>query len=352
MAFHPATHVPLAPLTTFELGGPARFFAECSADTDLIAALDFAETHDLPLFILGGGSNVLVGDAGFPGLVLRLHPTENIVEDHGRFTIAAGSIWDRVVARLVENGWTGIECLSGIPGTMGAAPVQNIGAYGQEIADTLQDVRVFDRRTHSFRKLSRDECRLSYRHSLFKIEPHRYIILDVTLDLRQMAPRTPRNEELARTLPPHANSKQIREAVLAIRTKKGMVYDQSNPCHRSAGSFFTNPIVTSVKANEMAESACAQGQITDPSEMPQYPVSAGQLKIPAAWLIEKAGIPKGFRQGAVGISPYHALALVHYGGGTTAQLLQLASHVQDLVFDRFQVKLIPEPVFIGIDEKK
>jgi UDP-N-acetylmuramate dehydrogenase len=334
------------------LGGPARFFAEPSTDEDLIAAVEFAETRGLPVLILGSGSNLLVGDAGFPGLVLHLSHQEKIVGENGRFTIPAGSLCDSVVAHFVENGWTGVECLSGIPGTMGAAPVQNIGAYGQEIADTLVEVRVFDRQTHRFRHLSQDECRFTYRQSLFKIEPDRYVILEVTLNLRRTTPSSPRNEELAQTLTTHADLKQIREAVLAIRRKKGMVYDPSHPCHRSAGSFFTNPVVSSSTADAIAACALAHGQIRNSNEMPRYPQPDGHWKIPAAWLIEKAGIPKGFRQGPVGISPHHALALVHYGGGSTAQLLQLARYVQALVFNRFQVELIPEPVFIGIDEKK
>jgi UDP-N-acetylmuramate dehydrogenase len=345
--------VPLAPLTTFGLGGPAQLFAELSDTADVAAVLGWAKARNLPVFILGGGSNLVVADEGFPGLVLHvrtrgLHWTQS----HGevRVEAQAGEAWDDVVAAAVGRDAAGIECLSGIPGTIGAAPVQNIGAYGQEVAETIRGVRVLDRDTLGTRNLDPGDCGFGYRTSLFKREPGRFVILGVTFGLVQGGRPALRYAELAAAFSGHANPSlaDVRQTVLALRRKKSMVLDQADPNRHSAGSFFTNPVVSADLAAEIAHRAVAAGFVQKPEEMPKFPLADGQVKLAAGWLIERAGLSKGFRMGPVGISSRHALALVHHGGGTTADLLRLALHVRTTVFDRFGIALSPEPVFLGL----
>jgi UDP-N-acetylmuramate dehydrogenase len=351
MAFQPLENVPLAPFTTLELGGPARYFAEPGTDQGILAGLDFAARRSLPVLILGGGSNLVVADAGFPGVVLRpcMRGKKFIADD--RLLVAAGEPFDDVVAFAAEQGRRGLECLSGIPGAMGAAPVQNIGAYGQEVADTIQEVRVLDRLSMTFATLSRQACDFGYRDSLFKRTPHRYVILDVTLRLEKGPPAPPRNEELRRALPDGADAATLRDTVLRVRRGKGMVYDQAQPHHRTAGSFFVNPVVDGKQTAWIVATALARGKATSAEAVPRHVLADGRVKIPAAWLIEASGLAKGYRQGTVGISPHHALALVHHGGGTTSDLLRLAKHIQLVVFDAYGVRLAHEPVFVGIDDE-
>jgi len=345
--------MPLAPLTTLGLGGPAQFFAEITDPSDLATALRWAKARELPAFVLGGGSNLVVADEGFSGLVLHM-PTRGLrwtqVGSEVRVEVQAGETWDSVVAESVLRNAAGIECLSGIPGTVGAAPVQNIGAYGQEVAETIRKVHVLDRDTLEERDLSPQNCEFGYRTSLFKHERRRFVILSVTLGLAAGGRPVLRYAELASAFPANAKPSlaEVRQTVLALRRKKSMFLDEADPNRRSAGSFFTNPIVSAEFAAEIADRAVAAGFVQKPEEMPRFTFGDGRVKLAAAWLIERGGLPKGFRMGPVGISSNHALALVHHGGGTTADLLRLALKVRTAVFDCFAIELAPEPVFLGL----
>jgi UDP-N-acetylmuramate dehydrogenase len=265
--------------------------------------------------------------------------------------VQAGEPWDDVVAESARRGASGIECLSGIPGSTGAAPVQNIGAYGQEVAQSIERVRLLDRRSLDVRELVASQCGFGYRDSLFKREPDRFAILSVTLRLRRKAPAVIRYAELARALAgqPHPSPAQIRQAVLALRRKKSMVFDPADENRQSAGSFFTNPIVEANAAEGIVARALASGMVASAEQVPRFPQPEGRVKLAAGWLIERSGIEKGFRMGPVGISSRHALALVHHGGGTTADLLRLALHVRRVVLDQFGVALVPEPFFLGVE---
>ena len=345
--------VSLAPLTTFGLGGPARFFVEIAETSDLANALRWAKERDLPVFILGGGSNLVVADAGFPGLVLHMRTRGLLWTQAGgevRIEAQAGEAWDDVVAEAVLRGAAGIECLSGIPGSAGAAPVQNIGAYGQEAAEAIRRVRVLDRDTLAMHELAPDDCGFGYRTSLFKREPGRFVIQSMTLGLVAGGGPALRYAELASAFPGNAKPSlaDVRRTVLALRRKKSMVVDEVDPNHLSAGSFFTNPIVAPELAAEIAQRAVVAGNAQEPSDIPRFTLADGRVKLAAGWLIEHAGLCKGFRMGPVGISSRHALALVHHGGGSTADLLRLALHVRAAVLGRFAIDLSPEPVFLGL----
>ncbi len=353
MPFTVVPSAPLTPLTTFELGGPARFLSGITDASDVASALRWAKERDLPTFILGGGSNLVVADEGFQGLALHMRTRGLRWIQAGselHVEVQAGESWDDVVAEAVHRHAAGIECLSGIPGTVGAAPVQNIGAYGQEVAETIRSVRALDRHTLEVRDLAPGDCGFDYRASLFKREPDRFVILSVTLGLRVGGRPALRYAELSAAFSGNSNPSlaEVREAVLALRRRKSMVLDQADPNRRSAGSFFTNPVVAADFAAEIAHRAVAAGCVREPEDIPRFALADGRVKLAAGWLIERAGLPKGFRMGPVGISSRHALALVHHGGGTTADLLRLAQHVRTVVFDRFAIDLSPEPVFLGL----
>jgi len=337
--------VALARFTTLGLGGPAALFAEIEEGGDLVSGLEWARgKNSMPVFILGGGSNLVVSDEGFAGLVLHMRTRgRDFKENAGelRVEVAAGETWDDVVADVVSRDAAGIECLSGIPGSAGAAPVQNIGAYGQEVASVIRQVRVLDRISLRERQLDATACCFGYRDSIFKREPDRFVILSVTLGLAKAGRPSVRYPELMAVLGDNPSVADVRIAVRALRRKKAMLIEEADPEPRSAGSFFTNPIVTTAVADAIA--ARVDG------DMPRYPLPDGRVKLAAGWLIERAGIAKGFRMGPVGVSSKHALALVHHGGGTTADLLRLARHVHAAVRDRFGVALVPEPVFLGLD---
>ncbi len=345
-------HVPLAPMTTLELGGAARFFLEARRESEIVEGLSWAAGEGYPVALLGGGSNVVVADAGFPGLVVHVatkgievatRPEEVLI------TVAAGEPWDDVVALAVAEGWAGIECLSGIPGTTGATPIQNVGAYGQEISDVLREVRALDRRTLTITTLSPRELSLSYRTSLLKRHPDRYVVLSVTLALTPGGAPTLAYPELATALAPLRHGPQlrhVRDAVLEIRRSKSMLADPHDPNRRSAGSFFVNPLLSPQAARQVAERGAAAGYLDRPEDLPCFPGPAGLVKIPAAWLVERAGFARGFRRGAVGVSPRHALALVHYGGGSAAELLALASDILAAVQQRFGLTLATEPTWL------
>ena len=319
----------LAPLTTLRLGGPARELIEARSESEVIEAARGAS------LILAGGSNVVIADAGVPGTVARI-VTRGIERDGARLTVAAGEEWDPLVAMCVAEGLQGFECLSGIPGSVGATPIQNVGAYGQEVAETVESVRVYDRETGRVEDMSPAECGFVYRGSVFKYHDRR-IVLSVTFRLNESAQSGPlRYAELARALDvPIGGSApltDVRQAVLGLRRGKGMVIDPDDPDSVSAGSFFTNPILS-----------------TAPEGAPAWPAPDGRVKTSAAWLIEQAGFHKGYGNGRVGISTKHTLALVNRGGATTAELMSLAHEIAAGVHDRFGIALHPEPVLVGHD---
>jgi UDP-N-acetylmuramate dehydrogenase len=343
-------HVPLAPYTTLGLGGQARYFVECSSVDQVRAALVYAADQHLPVYVLGGGSNVVFADNRFPGLVLRItiSGVEYRDDPSPEVTAGAGVDWDAVVQGAVERGWAGIECLSGIPGTVGGTPIQNVGAYGQEIAETLVSVTCLDRTTLERRTLTAAECGFGYRDSRFKrADRDRYVVLDVTLRLaRDRAPRiryAELRDAVARkaaieAVPPANAVRLVRETVLALRRGKSMLLDPSDPNTRSVGSFFTNPVLSPPAFARLEERWRSTGQ---GSAIPTFPANGG-VKVPAAWLVERAGFPKGYRRGGAGISSRHALALVNFGG-TSAELLALAESVRAGVESRFGVRLEFEP---------
>jgi UDP-N-acetylmuramate dehydrogenase len=352
-AVPPREHVLLAPHTTLGLGGEARYFVECESTDRVAAALTWARDRGLPVYVLGGGSNVVFPDAGFPGLVLRvaIGGTEFRDATVPEVRAGAGVNWDTLVQGAVDRGWTGIECLSGIPGSVGGTPIQNVGAYGQEIADRLVSVTCLDRTTLAQRVFTAAECGFGYRDSRFKRgDRGRYVVLGVTVRLaRDTAPRI-RYPELVRAVggpagldaePPGQAVRTVRAAVLALRRSKSMVLDPGDPNTRSVGSFFTNPVLPAAAFADLEKRWRASGGTSD---IPTYPADGG-VKVPAGWLVEQAGFPKGYRRGGAGISTRHALALVNLGG-TSAELLALADAVIAGVEQRFGVRLVPEPEIV------
>ncbi len=354
--------VPLAAFCTLGLGGPARHFAEVGDEKTLGDRLSWAHDQALPVFILGGGSNLVVADEGFPGLVIRLmlrglndEPSmsgrASAPGDVVLLRAAAGEPWDPLVAGAVAQDLTGIECLSGIPGSVGATPMQNVGAYGQEVADTIHRVRVLDRQSLQVHELAAVECGFSYRDSMFRRAPDRYVVLAVTFALVQGgAPKILHDEVRGRVarLPGTPTVAAARAAVLALRAGKSMIIDAKDENRRSVGSFFTNPVIAEAQAEGIFAQAVREGLVRSPNEVPRTLVAPGKMRLSAAWLVERAGIAKGFRRGTVGVSSRHTLALVHHGGGTTAELLALARHVRDTVAARFGVTLTPEPTLLGV----
>jgi UDP-N-acetylmuramate dehydrogenase len=332
------------------LGGPARFFCRAASVEDAVWALGWARERDVPVFVLGGGSNLVVGDDGFPGMVLQLGTRGIDFADDGSLCAQAGEIWDDVVAAAVARDLAGIECLSGIPGVVGSTPIQNVGAYGQEVADTIRSVSVLDRRSLVVSERSAADCGFGYRTSAWKREQDAPVVLSVTFALRPGGRPKVLHKDLAGALAQSTNPTlpEIRGTVLDVRRRKSMVYDPADPYRRSAGSFFTNPVVGREHAERIVEQALREGIVRAAEEVPRYPQSNGDVKLAAGWLVERSGISRGFRMGAVGVSPQHALALVHHGGGSSSDLLRLAVHVRDTVANRFGVTLVPEPVFLGM----
>jgi UDP-N-acetylmuramate dehydrogenase len=342
--------VPLAPYTTFQIGGPARWFAEAVTEADIAAGVAFAAERNLPLFVLGGGSNLLVSDAGFPGLVLRV-ALKGIASTHqnGRVIVssAAGEDWDGLVAYAVDANYAGFECLSGIPGTVGGTPVQNVGAYGQEVSQTIVTVRAFDRTTARFVDLSAAACGFTYRRSIFNsTEKDRYIVTRVEYTLTPNGPATFVYADLARHFAAQTQTSpslgEVREAVRSIRAQKGMLLVDGNSDCRSAGSFFKNPIVPASTLDTLSQQLGVEKRT-----IPAYPAPKGEVKLSAAWLIEKAGFQKGYALGNAGISSRHTLALVNRGGASAADVVALRDQVVDTVRSRFAIGLEPEPVWLG-----
>jgi UDP-N-acetylmuramate dehydrogenase len=344
--------VPLAPLTTLELGGPARYFVRAEDEATVVEALRWAEERGLAMFLLGGGSNLVVGDAGFDGLVVQVAPDGLEFRSGGSEVLVvagAGQPWDALVAEAVARDLAGVECLAGIPGLVGATPIQNVGAYGQEVSETIRSVRALDRLTGTISELPPEACGFGYRDSAFKRAPDRHVVLAVTFALRPGGEPALRYPELRDALAGHRPSlAQVRETVLALRRRKSMVIDPADENRRSAGSFFMNPVVPPALADRVVGQALAEGLATAAVQVPRFPAAGGQVKLAAGWLIERAGLARGHRRGPVGISSRHALALVHHGGGTTAELLALAREVRDTVEARFGVRLVPEPTLLGV----
>lgn len=347
--------VPLAPQTTIGLGGPARYFVAAASEAQLRDALRAAAVRGLPVQLLGRGSNTIFADDGFPGLVVHvaLHGVRLEREgDDVLATAAAGEDWDGLVLRCLQEGLQGFECLSGIPGSVGATPVQNVGAYGQDVSQTLVGLRALDRESLESVSFSSEECGFGYRESRFKgHDTGRFLITEVTYRLRPHAPPALNYPELAREalalgvvdLAPDEALLATREAVLKLRRAKSMVYDPADPNAHSVGSFFLNPVLDEDAYRTLRERLIAHFP-EDPPQPPSFATPHGR-KIPAAWLIERAGFGRGLRRGGVGISENHTLALVNYGG-STKELLALAKEIQDAVERAFAVHLEPEPVIV------
>ena len=333
--------VALAPMTTLELGGPAEHFLDARSTEELIEGLRWAAEQGHDVSILGGGSNLIVPDEGVRGLVIRLG-SKGIEVDGTRVVVQAGEDWDSFVARSVAEGWAGLECLSGIPGYVGASPVQNVGAYGQDVSETIVEVGVLDPRTLQRSTLKNAECAFAYRDSRFKRSPHEWIVVDVTFELRAGGAPTIRYAELQKNIGANASLAQTREKVIELRKRKSMVIDPSDPNRRCAGSFFTNPFVSPSAAERLVADAVAEGIVDSEDRVPRWP-DGDRVKLAAGWLIERAGFAKGTRRGNVGLSTQHALALVHHGGGTTRELLAFADEVRAGVRERFGVELEREP---------
>jgi UDP-N-acetylmuramate dehydrogenase len=341
--------VRLSELTTLRLGGPARAVVEARGEDELLAAVRAA---DGPLLLVAGGSNLVIADEGFPGTVVRVL-TAGVAERErdGRveLTVQAGEEWEPFVARCVADGLAGVESLSGIPGSIGATPIQNVGAYGQEVAETVVSVRVLDRERDAVHDLPAAACGFAYRSSAFKRNPGRWVVLAVTFALERRELSAPLTyAELARTLAvapgEGAPLADVREAVLGLRRGKGMVLDPADPDSVSAGSFFTNPILAE------AEFAALEARAAEHGRLPRFPEEDGRLKTSAAWLIERAGFQRGHgNPSGIAISAKHTLALTNRGAGTTAELLALAREIAGGVRERFGVSLEPEPTLVGVD---
>jgi UDP-N-acetylmuramate dehydrogenase len=333
--------------TTLRLGGPAGRWVAATTEQELVAAVSRADEAGEPVLVVAGGSNLVVADEGFPGTVVHVATTGMAADHEGDdptcggviVTVAAGESWDAFVATAVDRGWTGLEALSGIPGSVGATPIQNVGAYGQEVSQTIARVRVWDRRLRGVRTFANADCGFAYRHSRFKADPGRHVVLDVTFQLKQGSLGPPvRYAELARALGVAEGERSpladVREAVLALRRGKGMVLDADDHDTWSAGSFFTNPVVDPAVLPEGA---------------PAWPQPDGRVKTSAAWLIDHAGFGKGYGDGPVRLSTKHTLALTNRGGATTADLLALAREVRDGVESAYGVRLVNEPVLVGCE---
>jgi UDP-N-acetylmuramate dehydrogenase len=342
--------VRLSEHTTLRLGGPAARLVEAATDDELVAAIRDADTRGEPVLVLAGGSNVVVSDEGFAGLVV-LVATRGIARERDVVRAAAGEPWDAFVAHTMEQGLAGLECLSGIPGSVGATPIQNVGAYGQEVSDTIISVRALDRRSGEVVDLAPEDCGFAYRSSAFKREPERWVVLGVAYALEPGGASKPITyAELARALGVEpgdtAPVADVRAAVLDLRRGKGMVLDPGDADSVSAGSFFTNPILEAAAFATLE--ARARERLGDDVRVPRFPEPDGRLKTSAAWLIERAGFAKGHGDPAgIAISSKHVLALTNRGAGTTEQLVGLAREIADGVEAAFGVRLHPEPVFVG-----
>lgn len=348
--------VPLANKTTLGVGGSAARYLEAHDEQAVQRALAWALRERIPITILGGGSNVLVADRGIDGLVLRvgIKGTNYVVEgDRVTLSAGAGECWDSLVAMTVALGFAGLECLSGIPGDVGAAPIQNIGAYGQEAGDVITFVYGIDRKTGAMVGIDHAGCRFGYRQSVFKRRGEsRFVIVGVTFSLKPQGVATVRYAELEKYLREqgkHASPSlvDVRQAVLELRARKSMLVDPRDENAKSAGSFFVNPTLSRSAFERARAKIEAANVLSQGEQIPQFAAEGGRVKIPAAWLIERAGFAKGFGEGSVGLSTRHTLAIVNRGSATADEILQFARRIRDGVLARFGVRLIPEPVMLG-----
>jgi len=342
-------NVPLAPLTTMQVGGPSRYFAEARTAAEAVEAAQFTRAKGLPLFVLGGGSNLVVSDQGWPGLTLKVSLCgiqERSENGKTLFQVGAGEEWDRFVAHAVARDCAGVECLSGIPGSVGGTPVQNVGAYGQEISETIESVLTFDRKYSQIRELCNPACGFSYRTSVFNTsERERFIILEVTYALTPGGASHAEYADLKKYFADKSGSPTLaetRDAVLKIRASKGMLITPGDPDCRSAGSFFKNPVLTPEQYNDLVTRAASRSL-----QVPTYSALAAQHKVSAAWLVEHSGFNKGYVAGRAGISSKHVLAIVNLGSATAAEILALKEEIQDRVRKTWGIELQPEPVFVG-----
>lgn len=339
------TDVALSGWCTLEVGGPARWFCQAVDQGALRDALAWARARDARVHILGGGSNVVFADEGFDGLVVRVDirgVTSTAAEGCVTFSAGAGEPWDPFVAATIADGCGGLECLSGIPGLVGGTPVQNVGAYGQEVSDTIARVHVWDRARHQPAMLSTRECGFGYRTSRFKREDRtRFVVTRVDFALPQNVRPTVSYADVVSYFEqvgdPSPSLPDVREAVLRIRRGKGMVIEDASPANRSVGSFFVNPVIT--------DRHFARVRTND--AIPHYRMGSDAVKIPAAWLIEQAGFARGFKRGAVGVSPFQAQAIVNNGGASAGDVVALAFEIKRAVWQAFEILLVPEPVFAG-----
>jgi UDP-N-acetylmuramate dehydrogenase len=341
-------NIPLAPLTTFQVGGLARYFVIANTADEVREAVEYARERHLPLFILGGGSNLVISDSGWPGVVLKVGIT-GVTHHHGSsvvFDVGAGEEWDWLVAFTVSHQCAGLECLSGIPGNVGGTPVQNVGAYGQEVSETIESVEALDLKSLEVVTLTKEDCGFHYRTSIFNTtERGRYVILRVNYRLKFRGEAKLHYADLKKyfagwAIPP--TLAQVREAVREIRASKGMLIRPDDEDCRSAGSFFKNPVLTAEEHALLEKKAAERGL-----KVPSYPALEAQRKVSAAWLVEHSGFAKGYSNGTVGISRKHALALVNRGGAKAADIIAFKDEIQDRIEEIWGVRLQPEPVFVG-----
>jgi UDP-N-acetylmuramate dehydrogenase len=332
-------NVPLAPLTTLQVGGAARYFVAAASPQDVREAVDFSVSRKLPLFVLGGGSNLLVSDAGWPGLVLQMAISGVRHQASDRYEVGAGEDWDAFVARTVRDNCAGLECLSGIPGTVGGTPIQNVGAYGQEVSAAIVSVHALDLISGGVVDIPNSECDFKYRSSIFNTtSAGRYIVMRVTYQLTSGGAPALEYADLQRRFKGRsATLAETRDAVRAIRASKGMLVDPADPDSRSAGSFFKNPVIPLDLYQKLAEQY----------QMPHWWGGLSLVKLSAAWLVENAGFPRGFRRGPAGVSAKHALALINAGGATAADIAGLQAEIVSRVRARFGVSLQREPLLVG-----
>lgn len=347
---HLQENVQLAPQTTLQVGGPARFFVEADSHQAVQEAIDFARSRALAVFVLGGGSNLLVADSGWPGLVLKIAvrgmEQRKGAEGEVLFEVGAGESWDGFVARSVAADCAGIECLSGIPGSVGGTPVQNVGAYGQEVSETIRSVQVFDLRDNQVRELCSEACGFAYRASIFNTsERGRFVVLRVLYALTPGGAPLLAYSDLQRHFDgkPNPTLAEVREAVRQIRARKGMLIVPGDRDCRSAGSFFKNPVLSQEQHQALQHRAAGKGLV-----VPAYPALEQNHKVSAAWLVEHAGFARGYTLGKAGISSKHALAIVNHGGATAAEIIALKDQIQKRVAEVWGIHLQPEPVFVGL----
>jgi UDP-N-acetylmuramate dehydrogenase len=337
------TDVPLKDWCTLNIGGPARWFREAGSEGDAIEALRWAEDRQVPVLVLGGGSNVVIADDGFPGLVLKIAITGTEAIELGtnvRFAVGSGEEWDPFVARTVADNCAGLECLSGIPGLVGGTPVQNVGAYGQDVSATIRLVRAIDREAQRVISFANGDCGFGYRTSRFKhTDAGRFIVTGVEFVLTRDGRPTIAYADVIKYFegaPLEPSLQAVRDAILEIRSRKGMVITPGNPANQSCGSFFVNPVIS-------------RRHFARVGDAPHYPAGEDRVKVPAAWLIEQAGFKKGHIAGPVGISPFQAQGVINRGGATAADVVRLAVDIKRAVWDSFEIALVPEPVFVGFD---